>query len=820
VRAGGRVARLALSVLLVIAALPVGAVGASPAPSAGPAASAPPSPLPSPTPTPDPGPAAGPCTDTWSRIPGREGVAFDTSVTREGAEIVGFLSRSRPIPFRVGLRDRRLEVLQKPFDGPGFLTGIDASGSGEAWIVGARMKAGAKPVAARRDDGALRRLPVPTFASGGVLTDVHAIDGNQALAVGYLQSRLRQTGLILRWQAGAVRRERIPIDADTALVAVAQPGPQRAVAVGWVRSQAGLRPLLLERGRRGWDPQPVGLAIPGEALLSAVAPLPDGRVVAGGTRRSGRAWVPFLLEETEAGWRATDIGVPGEDGTVGLVRTLLVRADEVIVGGARWAPGSRPAPLFGHWADGTWREEPIPGDPVLAELMGADEAGGAAWIVGGVAKDLLALRSCTPGAYQARTSASAAPWAPSPAPEPSPDGPSPSPVPSASPAATAAPIPPKRAGAWRVRDIAPQAGLSFITPTYGARVGDLDGDGWPDIALGGHSRPLKLFRNERGTFVPAAVGAFPRLDRHGCAIGNVDGAGTADIVCAVGAHHGTGFKQNEVWIDPASAAVQVNRAEDYALDDPFGRGRNTLLFDADNDGDDDLLVTNEPGRYDALPSTNRFYRNADGRFVAAPGVGLDGAIGGGCVIPTDLDGDGWTDLVLCGWVFVDYDAFLRVFRNRKGRFEEATAELRLGGMQVEDAAVADVNGDRRPDVVQVAAQKVRVSTQASDGTFVTVFELVTSGAKAVAAGDADGDGDTDLYVMRTLRGRDLADMILLNRGDGLAWTRIAVPAVARGTGDSVITIDEDRDGKDAFLVLNGSGLAGAGPVQLIRLERD
>ncbi|MFO1540885.1 MAG: FG-GAP repeat domain-containing protein [Chloroflexota bacterium] len=749
------------------------------------------------------------------------GTACDTSVTREGAEIVGFFSRSRPIPFRVGLRDGRLEVLQKPFDGPGFLTGIDASGSGEAWIVGARMKAGAKPVAARRDDGALRRLPVPPLGSGGVLTDVHAIDGKHAIAVGYLQSRLRQAGLILRWQAGVVRRERIPVTADTALVAVAQPGPQRAIAVGWVRSQAGLRPLLLERERRGWVARPVGLAIPGEALLTAIARLPDGRVVAGGTRRSGRAWVPFLLEETEAGWRATDIGAPGDDGTVGLVRTLLVRADEVIVGGARWAPGSRPAPLFGHWVDGTWREEPIPGDPVLAELMGADEAGGAAWIVGGVARDLLALRACTPDAYQARTSASAAPWAPTPVPEPSPEGaaPSPSAVPSAGPAATGAPPPPKRAGVWRVRASAPLVGPGFIPPPSGAGVGALDGDGRPDIALGGHSRPLKLLRNERGAFVPADAGTFPRLDRHGCAIGNVDGAGTADIVCTVGAHHGTGFKQNEVWLDPISAPVQVNRAEEYALDDPFGRGRNALLFDADNDGDDDLLVTNEPGRYDALPSTNRFYRNADGRFIAAPGAGLDSAIGGGCVIPADIDGDGWTDLVLCGWVFVDYDAFLRVFRNRKGRFEEVTAAVRLGGLQVEDAAVTDVNGDRRPDVVQVAAQRVRVSVQAPDGTFVTVFELATTGAKAVAAGDADGDGDSDLYVMRTLRGRDLPDMILLNRGDGLQWTRIAVPAVARGTGDSVVAIDEDRDGTDAFLVLNGSGLAGAGPVQLIRLER-
>ena len=59
-------------------------------------------------------------------------------------------------------------------------------------------------------------------------------------------------------------------------------------------------------------------------------------------------------------------------------------------------------------------------------------------------------------------------------------------------------------------------------------------------------------------------------------------------------------------------------ALERGLDDPLGRGRNSLLFDADRDGDPDLLVANEPGRFDALPSIDRFYRNDGGTFVAAP----------------------------------------------------------------------------------------------------------------------------------------------------------------------------------------------------------
>jgi hypothetical protein len=87
----------------------------------------------------------------------------------------------------------------------------------------------------------------------------------------------------------------------------------------------------------------------------------------------------------------------------------------------------------------------------------------------------------------------------------------------------------------------------------------------------------------------------------------------------------------------------------------------------------------------------------------------------------------------------------------------------------------------------------------------------------VATGDADGDGDVDLYVLQG-RSRDGSrDVILLNGGDGTSFRRLEVPAVRGGSADDVIALDYDSDGRADFLALNGRN-SERGPVQLITLR--
>ena len=81
-------------------------------------------------------------------------------------------------------------------------------------------------------------------------------------------------------------------------------------------------------------------------------------------------------------------------------------------------------------------------------------------------------------------------------------------------------------------------------------------------------------------------------------------------------------------------------------------------------------------------------------------------------------------------------------------------------------------------------------------------------------GDADGNGTKDLYVVNGLGATNMADLMLLNSGNGIAFTSIRIPQTSTGVGDSVVPIDYDRNGKTDFAVLNGYS-AAVGPVQLI-----
>jgi hypothetical protein len=280
----------------------------------------------------------------------------------------------------------------------------------------------------------------------------------------------------------------------------------------------------------------------------------------------------------------------------------------------------------------------------------------------------------------------------------------------------------------------------------------------------------------------------------------------------VGASRGKGIKRHELSLQPFRGGRQLAR-DTLGISDPVGRGRFAAVFKLDNDPYHEVFIANAPDRDDGWPGYNRFYRNVNGRLVPAPGVGLDSTHGAECLETGDFDGDGDQDLAYCTqYGFNGRKPGLRLMRNENGVLRDRTKAL--GIRQIGDIGVsfADVTGDGRQDLVQLAPKRLRVSEWTSTG-YRRIFEVKITDAWALATGDASGDGRADIYVVRGNDKRNKPDRLLVSRNNGKRFASVKIPQTSKGSADDVFALDYDRNGLADFVVLNGR--TKPGPVQLL-----
>lgn len=239
----------------------------------------------------------------------------------------------------------------------------------------------------------------------------------------------------------------------------------------------------------------------------------------------------------------------------------------------------------------------------------------------------------------------------------------------------------------------------------GLAVGDVNKDGLPDILVGNSGSDGQDFlwlnnRQQPGSFTDATAANLPKINdsTQDIKLGDIDGDGDLDMIV------GNEIPPNRLLINDGKG-VFIEKPGQLELLVPL-HTRETVLFDADGDGDLDILMANltsNGGQWDKDPQTRLLINNGKGFFKDETSKRMPvNKFSTYAANVIDFDGDGYPDILLSAIKIPGFTADkVRAYRNDgKGFFTDASAEVipqetsgRSWGI-----AVGDVNKDGIPDV--------------------------------------------------------------------------------------------------------------------------
>jgi hypothetical protein len=270
-----------------------------------------------------------------------------------------------------------------------------------------------------------------------------------------------------------------------------------------------------------------------------------------------------------------------------------------------------------------------------------------------------------------------------------------------------------------------------------------------------------------------------------------------------------------------SAASQdsgLSFAQAVVYDSGGSSARSVAIADVNEDGKPDLIVGHEGG-------VGVLLGNGDGTFKSAVTYG-SGGYDLVSVAIADVNEDGKPDIVAAnqwsGPPSVDSDGPVGVLLgNGDGTFQ-AARKYWSGGLDNRSVAIADVNGDGKPDVVVVhrcgnywdcsGPANVSVLLGNGDGTLQNAVNYPSSGpiAESMAIQDVNGDGKPDLITANGCGGgnpscSDVSVLsVLLGNGDGTFQSAMAYDSGGQ-SAESVVVADVNEDGKPDLIVANAYG---------------
>jgi hypothetical protein len=346
-------------------------------------------------------------------------------------------------------------------------------------------------------------------------------------------------------------------------------------------------------------------------------------------------------------------------------------------------------------------------------------------------------------------------------------------------------------------DVAPHVDFSAGYLPISMAVGDLDGDGKSDLVFANfNSNIISILPNtsSSGLVSFATTLTFPTgANPYSIAIGDIDGDGKPDLAVTNLGSANVSLFRNTSSIGTIDFAIKV----DFATG---SNPRSVAIGDINGDGKPDLAIANFGN------NTASVLRNTSSNSTISFATKVDFTTGSGpySVAIGDIDGNGKLDLAITNY----YDSSVSVARNTSSTntITFATRVNFATGLYPQFVAVGDLDGDNKPDLAIAntsSSNSVSVirntSISGTIGFAAKVDFTMISFPKSIAIGDIDGDGKPDLAVAN---GGNYVSAIRNTSNIGTISFATRVDFLSGANATSVAISDIDGDGKPDLNVAN------------------